>query len=74
MPFKANDHDDVIKFVSVGTADWIDYVPQTENYKYVLGILIDTKYLMDNYTRYNISEIEKMSKLIIESLAGYRNK
>ena len=44
----------------------------TENYKYVLGILMDTKYLMDTYSRHNLSEIDRMAEFIVESLARFR--
>ena len=67
MPFAAHEGDEPIKFVSVGTADWIEYSPETENYKYVLGILLDTK-----YSRQSSADILKISELISESLTLYR--
>ncbi len=73
MPFAACDGDAPLKFVSVGTADWIEYSPETENYKYVLGILLDTKYIMQTYSRHNAREILDMSQLILESISLYRN-
>lgn len=73
MPFAACDGDDPLKFVSVGTADWIEYSPETENYKYVLGILLDTKHIMRTYSRRNAREILDMSQLILESISLYRN-
>ena len=72
MPFAAHEGDEPLKFVSVGTADWIEYSPETENYKYVLGILLDTKYLLRTYSRHNYAEILKISELISESLTLYR--
>lgn len=72
MPFAAKDGEDVYKFVSVGTADWIDYSTETANYKYVLGILLDTRHIMQTYSRLNRSEILKMSELITESIQTYR--
>ena len=73
MPFAACDGDAPLKFVSVGTADWIEYSPETENYKYVLGILLDTKYIMQTYSRHNAREILDMSQLVLESISLYRN-
>lgn len=72
MPYAAGDGDGVLKFVSVGTADWVDYAPETENYKYVLGILLDTRYIMRTYSRHNGREIMMLSDLISDSLRKYR--
>ncbi len=72
MPFEADFGEEPLKFVSVGTADWIDYSDATENYKYVLGILLDTKYLISTYTRHSGREILRASQLIIESLQMFR--
>lgn len=74
MPFAARNDDEPLKFVSVGTADWIEYSPETENYKYVLGILLDTKHIMQTYTRHNGREILNMSQLILESIQTYRTE
>lgn len=59
------------KFVSVGIADWRSYDPGTENYNYILGILIDTKYLVTTYSRHNSIEIERLSAFIEDALARY---
>lgn len=72
MPHAAREGDEPLKFVSVGTADWIEYSPETENYKYVLGILLDTKHIMQTYTRRNGREILSMSQLILDSIQAYR--
>lgn len=72
MPY-ASTNNDVLKFVSVGTADWINYSHQTENYKYVLGILLDTRHIMQTYCRHNEREIFNMSQLILESINAYRS-
>ena len=71
MPFNSNGGN-TAKFVSVGTADWELYTPQTLNYAYVLGILLDTKWLLTEYTKHNAFEIEKMANLIEYSLSNYR--
>ncbi len=73
MPYKAEPAGNPLKFVSIGTADWINYSQVTENYKYVLGILLDTRYIMNNYIRHNSKEILRMSKLISDSLMVYRS-
>lgn len=72
MPFSARVDEAPLKFVSVGTADWVEYSPDTENYKYVLGILLDTKYIIRTFTRHSRKEILRMSELIMESIANYR--
>lgn len=72
MPYAAREGDEPLKFVSVGTADWVEYSPETENYKYVLGILLDTKHIMQTYTRHNGREILNMSQLIMDSIQSYR--
>ena len=59
------------QFVSVGTADWIDYSKETENYNYVLGILLDTSYVINTYAKHNLKEIETLSDLIMESASSY---
>ncbi|MFI3236596.1 MAG: LlaJI family restriction endonuclease [Lachnospiraceae bacterium] len=64
MPFnKDKKQDDEYKFVGIATADWKDSDKQYEN---VVGLLLDTKHLMDNCYRQNGGEIEKISALIQE--------
>lgn len=72
IPFAAEPGNDVLKFVSVGTGDWIEYNDNTANYKYVLVILLDTKYIMDTYSRHNLSDIDMMSSFIEEKLKEFR--
>lgn len=75
MPFdKEIKKDDNYKFVSVGTVDWETYTSETANHKYVLGILVDTRFLIETYSKHTIGEIEKLSNLIIESLENYRSE
>ena len=71
MPFASAD-DTKLKFVSVGTADWEEYNCDTLNYAYVLGILLDTKWLVSSYSKHNESEIEILADLIEKSLIEYR--
>lgn len=73
MPYSAQNDEEFLKFVSIGTADWINYSPQTENFKYILGILLDTKHIMRTYSRHNGKEILMLSQLILDSLRSYRN-
>ena len=70
MPFNKKDHDSNYKFVSVGTADWKDN--SDKSYEFVLGILLDTRHIINTYARKNPSEIEELSTLILRSLEQYR--
>ena len=75
MPFeKGSMQDENYKFVSVATADWEKYDANTLNCKYILGILMDTRYLIDNFSKHNRSEIEAMATLIETSLMEFRRK
>ena len=71
MPFNGKESEKV-KFVSVGTADWEKYNTETNNYAYVLGVLLDTKWLISEYTKHNESEIEMLASFIESSLQSYR--
>ena len=66
MPFNKKDGESNYKFVSVGTADWKENADKS--YEFVLGILLDTRHLVNTYARKNMSEIEELSELIIQSL------
>lgn len=72
LPYESKDGE-VYKFVSVATGDWINYNKYTLNYNYVLAVLVDTKYIMDTYSRHNLEEIYKMSMFIEKSLEDFRN-
>lgn len=74
MPYDSGSEDESYRFVSIGTADWKTYGVDCANYDYVLGILIDTRYLLDQYSKHNMGEIEKLANLIDSSLATYRRK
>ncbi len=74
IPFKAEENEDVLKFVSVGTGDWIHYDEKTLNYKYVMVILLDTKYIMDTYSRHNMKDIDMMADYIEEKLIKFKQK
>lgn len=74
MPFDSGSVKEPYRFVSVGTADWKTYSDMSSNYEYVLGILMDTRYLIEQHSKHNVSEIEKLSELIVSSLATYRRE
>lgn len=71
MPFQSNDEEQPYKFVSVGTGDWKQ---QVKNYEYVLGILMDTRYIIDTYAKHNLKEIDALTDLIEKSLDSYLNE
>ncbi len=71
MPFNSY-NTDKYKFVSIGTADWEKYNAGTPNYAYILGILVDTKWIIKKYVKHNNSEIERLANLIEESLESSR--
>lgn len=71
MPYAAMDNE-IFKFTSVATADWETYDKSTFNYAYVLGMLLDTKWLITNFVRHNNEEIEKLASAIENSLRLYR--
>lgn len=74
MPYDGGSEGNPYKFVSVGTADWKPYSDMSANYNYVLGVLMDTRYLIEQHNKHNVSEIEKLSNLIVSSLAEYRSE
>lgn len=71
MPFQSDDEEQPYKFVGVGTGDW---KPQEKQYEYVLGLLMDTRYIMDNYAKHNLNEIDALTDLIEKSLDSYLYK
>ena len=71
IPFESVD-DQYYKVVSVATGDWVDYNCNTVNYKYVLVVLLDTKYLMDTYARHSYKHIDEMVKVIERGLSIVR--
>lgn len=60
-----------IEFVSVGTADWVKYDSTTPYYAYVLGLLMDTKWLMHQYIRHYDAGIAELAEKIESSLTQY---
>lgn len=69
MPFNKKESEDNYRFVSVGTADWKDTADK--RYEFVLGILMDTRHLINTYARKNKSDIEELSTLIERSLESF---
>jgi len=75
MPFgKKEEDDDNYRFVSVGTADWKEYDESTQNYNYVLGILLDVKHIVTTYSKSSLGEIEIVSNLIEQSLKTFKDQ
>jgi len=75
MPFKKKKKtDDNYKFVSVGKAEWKKYSEKTANYYYVLGVLLDTRYVIESYAKHSAKDILELSELIQNSLKDYRNR
>ena len=75
MPFaRQTPTDPPYKFVSIATAEWKKYNVSTPNYQYVLGILMDTRYLIEQHCRHSDSLILELSTLIERSLADYKNR
>lgn len=73
MPFEKKT-DSNYEFVSVGKAEWKKYSDKTANYCYVLGILLDTRYVIESYTKHSAKDILELSELIQNSLKDYRNR
>lgn len=66
MPFdKQKNDDDNYKFIGTATADWKD---SNKQYEKVAGILLDTKYLMDNCYRQNGKELIILTQKIERSI------
>ncbi|MBR2320429.1 MAG: LlaJI family restriction endonuclease [Clostridia bacterium] len=73
MPFASDDpQKQPYKFVSIGTAEWEKYTASSPAYCYVLGILLDTRYLMEQHFSRNEIEVQKLSELIEDSLKNNR--
>lgn len=70
MPFNKRNEKSNYKFVSVGMAEWKETADK--NYEFVLGILIDTRHLLNTFSRKNPTEIDALSSLIEESLEEFR--
>ena len=68
LPYNSGNSDEHYEFVSVGTGDWNS---QTRNFDFVLAILLDTRYIINTYSKHNVSEIEQLTNLIEESLKNY---
>lgn len=67
MPFCAQG-EEPMQFVSVGAADWEQYVNAAPNYAYVLGILLDTRWLVNQCSGKNMKHIKKLAELIERSI------
>lgn len=72
MPFDGRGTEKT-EFASVATAEW-EEDESPPNYAYVLGILMDTKWLISNYVRHHQSEIAALAEKIDSSLLQYRKE
>ena len=72
MPYNAHLHNDSepYMFVGIGTADWKP-IESNKKYHNVLGILMDTRYLINTYSKHNSTEIETLANMIEEIYDEY---
>lgn len=70
MPFNGG-KEERIKFVSVATSSWVDYNDKTPYFNYILGILLDTKYLISCYSKHNVEKIVELSDAIDEAVKKF---
>lgn len=72
MPYNAKLHNDSepYMFVGIGTADWKP-IESNKKYHNVLGILMDTRYLINTYSKHNSMEIETLANMIEEIYEEY---
>lgn len=73
MPFDSEDSVEMMKAIAVSTVSWEKYNKQTENYKYILGVLLDTKWTIQNYQSKNDDAISALSSLIETTLIEFRH-
>ena len=77
MPYSkdTNDHNDVlnknIEYVGIATAKWFDN--SNQNNRKIVGILIDTKYLINNWIKRNEDNINEIIELIEAKVREYKN-
>lgn len=63
MPAKLNSKN--YEFIGIATGDW---KKSDKTYENVVGVLVDTKYLIDSCSRENNREIDRLSSLIEENI------
>lgn len=68
MPFDCNGSKDKYEFVGIATADWKD---SQCNYEKVVGLLLDTRHLIESYARYNLREIDRIIQKIENEANNY---
>ena len=68
MPFDCNGSEDKYEFVGIATADWKD---SQYNYEKVVGLLLDTRHLIESYARYNLREIDRIIQKIENEANNY---
>lgn len=73
LPFHAKEGEPYMKIADdIATADWKVYDENTPNYCYIAAVLLDTRHIVETYTRKDMAEIEKMSRLIEEAVVRCR--
>ena len=61
MPFDCSGAEEKYEFVGIATADW---KTSSSNYEKVIGLLLDTRHLIESYARYNLHEIDRVIQKI----------
>lgn len=75
MPYNKYKNDNVdklhknIEFIGIATAQWFDKGDKEKNRK-IAGILIDMKFLIDNWAKNNDSNIRNLTDLISKNIGG----
>lgn len=71
MPYQSHDQS-LAKCDCVATGDWIVYGANTPNLAYILGVCVDTRWLMQQYSRRNCNNVEALAELIQNTLNSFR--
>ncbi len=68
MPFDCGGTQEKYRFIGITTADWKE---SSRNYEKVVGLLIDTRHLIESYARYNLLEIDRIIKKIEDEVNNF---
>ncbi len=68
MPFDCGGTEEKYKFIGIATADWKE---NTRNYEKIVGLLVDTRHLIESYARYNLLEIDRIIKKIEDEVNNF---
>jgi hypothetical protein len=69
MPFDCSGAEEKYEFVGIATADW---KTSSSNYEKVIGLLLDTRHLIESYARYNLQEIDRVIQKIEAEAKGHK--